>query len=332
MSRSIAIAVLVLGASACQQEASDTLVTPSLAASAADAGEVAGRHAGGRLRQAHAGLTFGCGIWDGEIRCWGDAEYAELYQLLDAPAGDGWVALSGGAWNTCALHKEGHHVCWGDGWANPLVIDGAPNDELVDFSLGTAGGIGLMSDQTLRVWGSDVWGQVTEMPHEGKYADVATGYGWVCALRVDAQLDCWGIEDDEGIWYEPHATAALAPATIDRIEPYARGMCGWLDGDISCWGASSEAETELVGLGVTHIDGGDTFLCAIRDGQVECYGDLWISSVGWLSMADSAPSGDGWQRVVCGPNHCCADQGEPQSIACWGDNTMGQLNTSQVTQ
>jgi hypothetical protein len=150
-----------------------------------------------------------CGLkTDGSIHCWGDE-----YESTPQPILGTFSTLSHGGYLGCAIAESGDLMCWDIGpWAwTEGTWDHAWSS--LDFSTiyvsegYTSYGRGLGCGTS--VFGAiDCWGEVSESFRDelyhiplGEYADITTNgkdwvYGrgvlWVCALRTDGLLDCFG--------------------------------------------------------------------------------------------------------------------------------------------
>ena len=87
----------------------------------------------------------------------------------------------------------------------------------------------------------------------------------------------------------------------------------------------------------TGLSVGDSFACAVRsDGSVRCWGDNGWGQLGpGAGLADSAtpvavPGLKGVKAVAAGLGHACALK-EDGTVACWGDNQVGQAGAADTT-
>ena len=159
---------------------------------------------------------------------------------------------------------------------------------------------------------------------------MAAGGGHTCALRVTGTLRCWG-EDSSGqvsdaprytvSWYwhwghwhvHRHWLKYLAVASGSAHSCAIRE-----DGTLVCWGDDSHGQLDEVPEGeFTAVSAGGSHTCAIReDGTLACWGD---DSHGQL---DEVPEGE-FASVSAGGEHTCAVRTTAE-IVCWGDNSHGQ--------
>jgi cysteine-rich repeat protein len=148
----------------------------------------------GKVKQISAGLAHNCALMEsGNVRCWGYGNSGRLgtgdtTNIGDQP-GDGVpkdVDLGGvlvlqvgvGDAHSCALLANGLVKCWGSGaggvlgYGNPIPIFdpadapmngvalGAPGDTAVLLAVGQNHSCALLSDDTLRCWGQNTFGQL----------------------------------------------------------------------------------------------------------------------------------------------------------------------------
>ena len=239
--------------------------------------------------------------------------------------------------HTCAI-KDGELFCWGQGLNGQL-------------------GIGSTTDQTEPV-------QVTANGFSsGGVTSLAAGFRHTCAVKNE-ELFCWG-------W---GANGQLGiGSTTDQTEPVqvtANGFssggvtfvaAGWYhtcaikDGELFCWGmgafghlgiSSTTDQTEPVQVmangfssgGVTSVAGGGSHTCAIKDGELFCWGAGSSGRLGTGSTANQTEpvqvtangfSSGGVTSVAAGWFHTCAIKNE--ELFCWGANGNGQLGIGRAT-
>jgi alpha-tubulin suppressor-like RCC1 family protein len=242
----------------------------------------------------------------GPVRCWGDAHLGQL-GLPEMPAGAAIspsglsavdlgaaraVAVSAGAYHTCALLEDGAVDCWG--W----------NDNL---QLG-------MDD------GGQLPGTVVAVELAGPAHAIAAGGFQTCAILDGGAVSCWGQDDAGQIGVRTiKGLPGVAPASIDlghgrtarSISVGASHACALLDDfSVKCWGLNLDGELGLgdtrnrgddgllgdalprVGLGqdpVSMISAGANHTCAIQGPEVKCWGS---NDSGRLGIDDGENRGD----------------------------------------
>ena len=122
-----------------------------------------------------------------------------------------WMAISSGAFHTCALRLDGSAVCWG-------------------AQRGAGGG----SNRTVG------FGQA-EPPADERFAAISSGRYHTCGLRADGSPVCWGIERGERAGSIGQAgfgqTSPPAGETFTAISSGGFHTCGLrADGTAVCWG------------------------------------------------------------------------------------------------
>lgn len=179
-----------------------------------------------------AGIFHTCALKaDGTAACWGNNFYG---QLGDGSSGiaarkntpvavanlTGAVALTAGAYHTCALRADGGVLCWGangfgrfgDGTTldktSALAVAGITN--VVALSAGLDHTCALKADGTVACWGDNPYGQIgdgtssTAASRNNRTSPVAVlnlagvaaisaGAYHTCALKTDGSAACWGL-------------------------------------------------------------------------------------------------------------------------------------------
>lgn len=188
---------------------------------------------------------------------------------------------------------------------------------------------------------------------------VDIGFTHSCVLMSDGTVRCWG-SNRSGQLGEGTAdirrlvpTPVIGLSGVTRIDVgYGHG-CGILrDSTVRCWGSNTNGElgegttmpipgaTPVVGLtNVIQLAVGRGYACALRsDGTVWCWGDNGYGQLGNGTTRDSpTPSQvrrlDGLPRVTyiaAGFGHTCAVLAEG-SLRCWGWNSRGELGDGSIT-
>lgn len=182
-----------------------------------------------------AGTVQTCAVTKaGGVKCWGDDSYGQLGDGTTKDSGgtpvdviglsSGVVAVSTGAWHTCALTRGGGVKCWGlgqygqlgDGRSGVLpdgsaAVHSTTPVDVVGLSSGvvaiSAGGsttCALLVAGGVKCWGSNGYGQIGDgtttdrstpvdvMGLPGPALAVAAGGGNVCALIDGGAVMCWG--------------------------------------------------------------------------------------------------------------------------------------------
>ena len=149
---------------------------------------------------------------------------------------------------------------------------------------------------------------------------VSAGYSHTCAIQGSpGVLFCWG-SDQYG---------QLGNGTTTGNQP--RPVLVSPNGDFA-------------NSGVTHVDAGGEYTCAVEDGEVFCWGRRNVgvlgdqSNTGFLALPtkvpDNSPNHPGWNsgitRVIAQNQNTCALKGQSSELYCWGINNAGQLGIGTV--
>ncbi len=266
-----------------------------------------------------------CAIIDGAIVCEGEPDN---YGLWNAPGGSDWVGLESNPRYLCAWDAVGDWTCWGDE-PNPLTAE-VPDVLVADIRLGTAGGVALLLDGSLELWGSDFFGQLSDAPGlAGPYIAVEAGYGWMCAAAESGKLFCWGIEDGEGVDATEHAQVTDAPTSGTASRSFRglnRGVGDVLSGidvedRVYSWGGGYEFTGPLNEVFAQNVAPSDGYLCAhLPGGTLACLGNL---------LGEAPDDNDvraqpitSVEDVACGHLWCCAVV--EGCFECWGQDQVVQ--------
>jgi len=247
------------------------------------------------------------------------------------------LATRGG--HTCALHRDGTVLCWGDNrWGqlgdgstterhSPVVVPGLTHVvELAtgdDFRLGSHT-CARLSDGTVRCWGANGNGQLGDGTTAERHSPVvvsgltgvaglATGGGYTCARLNDGTVRCWGMnrygELGDGTTTERHGPVAV-PGLANVVEL-------------------------ATGYDAIFEEGGHT--CArLSDGSVQCWGANAAGQLGDGTTAErhSPVVVPGLTNVVglaAGGARTCARRSD-RTVRCWGSNRQGELGDGSTTE
>ena len=296
------------------------------------------------------------------LYCWGEGEdthsdYRTSYNLGVGPLSQplyrpaqvgtatGWKYISGSRNHFCAIRGEESQLwCWGrqsvSGGSLGIGHDddvGAPVRAGVEegvetgveagwthVSAGSDHSCGIHgAEGRLYCWGSGGSGQTglggngdTDTPRqlalgdpiESGWTDVSAGNTHSCAIRgVLGHLYCWG-EGSSGRTGLGHDKASNFPQQVAA-------------------GGSSES-------GWTDVSAGFAHSCAIRAGELHCWGSNLGGRLGFVASAIvSSPrrvgSKDDWVSVFVHYEGGCAID-EAGQLFCWGDNRHGQLGVGNT--
>ncbi len=289
-----------------------------------------------------AGEAHSCAlIAGGQMRCWGrnssgqvgDGTWVTRTIPVVIDPGMSVVAIDAGVSHTCALGASGAMRCWGYN-GNGQLGDGTNSSRNVAVNVD-----GL---------GSGV-------------ARISTGGYHSCAVRSDQSLRCWGYNGygqlgvgSNSDHNRPQLVASLS-GPLQAISAGHEHTCIRRDGnDVRCWGRASQGR---IGFGTPNNIG--TALSPVRVGglanELRQLSLFWDSTCGVTQSNDAVcwgrnyygQLGDGWQfsggegidqaqasqvaglaglttMVAVGREHACATTTDG-SVWCWGHNNRGQV-------
>lgn len=341
--------------------------------------------AGGRAQAAffaatqNAGSSFtaGTGFGTGNLLTWGDTSDMQLAptQLGDAAT---WTSAAVGDHFGCGLQTGGSLWCWGT--ANGSGQQGTGDTAMhrvpqqagaatwSQVATGTNHACGVRADGTLWCWGANAGGQlgtggttpastpqqVSSTPATG-WAAVATGNQFTCAVRTDATMYCFGLNQvgQLGIGtitpMETTPTQVTTPATLwSSVSLGYQHACALrTDQTLHCWGdggsgrlgrgntTNSSAPQQVTGVW-TGVGLGTDHSCGIQsDGTLWCWGNNGSGRLGANgTTASNLPVKVGaattWRAVAGGLSHTCGTRTDG-TLWCWGSNVVGQLGLGDTT-
>ena len=304
-----------------------------------------------------AGQSHTCALTTaGGVKCWGDNQYGQLGDGSGAQRptpvdvsglGSGVIAISAGAFQTCALTTAGGVKCWGYNLFGELG-DGSNTRRLtpVDVS-GLGSGVAALSAGAfhtcalttaggVKCWGANLYGELGDGSGAQRLTPVdVSGLGsgvtalnadsfQTCALTTAGGVKCWG-KNDLGQLGDGSTTQRLTPVDVFGL-----------------------------GSGVTAIGAGGDHACALTTaGGFKCWGDnasgqlgdgsttqrltpVDVSGLGSGGMVTPPPvvvpppgSGGMMTRLDAGGGHTCRIT-TAGGVKCWGNNTIGVLGDGSV--
>lgn len=268
--------------------------------------------AGHVARAISAGAAHTCAILeDGTVRCWGyggngrlgynsannvgDNETPGSMGPIDLGFGRTAVAISAGAFHTCAILDNGRVRCWGFGRDGQLGYVNTNNDVGDDESPASVGPVDLGTGRTATA--------------------ISAGGYHTCALLDNKSVRCWGYGGNGRLGYANTKTignnetpGSVGPVdlgfahTATAISAGDAHTCAILDDQsVRCWGYGTEGR---LGYASTN-DIGD---------------DETPGSAGPVDLG----SGRTATAITAGGYHTCARL-DDNSVRCWGYGGNGRL-------
>ncbi len=141
---------------------------------------------------------------------------------------------------------------------------------------------------------------------EHYFTALSAGDGFTCGLRNDAQIVCFG-RDDQGQTDVPagnylHLSAGKSTVCAERT-----------DLSLVCWGDGSQGLTSPPSGVFTSLSVGDNSACALNGSTPTCWGAM-----------GPAPGGQ-FRSLTVGAWHACGIQ-TSGTVACWGLDDNGQAS------
>lgn len=269
----------------------------------------------------------------GAVKCWGYNRYGQLGDgsktnsntpVQVSGLSSGVVAISAGAYHTCAITAKGGAKCWGYN------------------NYGQVGDAGtITSDRPLP---RDVHNLTS-----GAVAISAADYH-TCALTYEGSAKCWGRGGRTG---DGGTTLRLGPVQVTGLETGVAAIAAGgahtcaltMSGGVKCWGSNSvgqvgdnsttdrlePAQVYKMKSGVAAVAGGRFHSCAVTvGGAVKCWGFNNYGQLGNGTMTNSAVPiqvgglASGFVNLGLWGWHSCALRNVGK-LFCWGYNGYGAI-------
>jgi len=316
-----------------------------------------------------AGDSHSCAIVEqGRVVCWGDnadgqlGDGSFLGSTTPVPVSnlDGVVELALGGKHSCALRTDGSVWCWGDATFRqigqftdsgvPVAVTGVTNAG--GIAAGANHNCAFLNGGTAMCWGAGAAGQLGHglnpsslqpvmVDSLSSVSGVAAGADYSCGLDVNFAVYCWGSAGTVSSGNTPSVINFLGSpgpplagtdlATTDAFACALRVDKPW------CWGEGYQRAAGEVNLpNVIALEDSSGHVCAlVQGGAVYCWGANDAGQIG-NGLAGGSVASPTEVSALPGPasslgpgsHHTCAVvQG---SVACWGDNSAGQLGNGSL--
>jgi alpha-tubulin suppressor-like RCC1 family protein len=281
-----------------------------------------------------AGYDHTCALsTGGAVSCWGNDTNGQLGDggtsdrhspIGVSGLGSGVVAISAGAYHTCALTTTGVVKCWGRNHEGQIG-DGTETDAYVPVTVAGLGA-GVQS--------------------------VDAGAEHTCAVTASGAAKCWGDNDGgdlgDGTGVRRHSPVGVVGlgSGVAAISGGASYTCAVTTGGaLKCWGdngsgqlgdgtttpVSTPVGVTGFGSGTAAVDAGASSTCALTTGgALKCWGDNGHGGLGDGTTTDRATPvtvtglGSGVASFSAEGDHTCAVT-TAGAAQCWGYNQRGQL-------
>lgn len=254
--------------------------------------------------QVSAGGNTTCAITStGTMLCWGSNSYGQIGDSTNTArfvptALEGsftstlWTKVDVGSNSTCAIRNDGRLFCWGQGSQGQLGFGNTFNS-MIPQALTTSGGFNTMS-----------------------FIDVSVGGTHVCGINSLNIIYCWGsgAQGQLGRGTSSNSSIPIQLHTSFMLTEWSQITTGnqhtcairLADSLVFCWGANINGQ---LGDGTTIGQNIPTPLDAVGSWDVTPFVKLHTT-----------------QSATCGLR-----QGAPQKMACWGNNSFGQLGHGDLS-
>ncbi len=185
-------------------------------------------------------------------------------------------------------------------------------------------------------------------PPGSNVTSVSVGTKHICYI-INSGVKCWGQNDNgqlgDGTTINRAAPVVAIPENsgASSVATLAwNSTCAVINGGVQCWGSDSygqlgdggggfDSSTPVTaipsGSNVTMVSGKDSFVCAMANGGVKCwgssaYGQIGNSTLGLsTSPIQAIPDGSNVTSIGAGYNATCATMNG--GVQCWGSNLEG---------
>ena len=191
----------------------------------------------------------------------------------------------------------------------------------------TVQGCGVVSDGTLRCWGTEDW--VRLVPgFRTIITQLSVGFLTKCTVSDSGQVECWcDLPGDAGL------VCGVEPPETDFVRVETNGMAGCAqhdDGTLRCFAGSNKSSVRgAPRRPLLDFTVGDRMACGILlDGTPTCWGDTyWFNPQeigdGEFGLGEAPPLDLTYTAIAVGDRHGCALDTDVEAH-CWGTDWYEQ--------
>ncbi len=320
---------------------------------------------------------------DNSVMCWGyngsfqsgGSTFANVLTPNSISIPGNVMEISSGGGTNCALIDNGSVECWGannlgqlgdgsqDSSRSSVTVTGITTAQSVSVGWGSGFACALLTDNTIRCWGSNWDGQLGDGnggPNTMSLvpvtvngittaASIATGGYHSCAILADATIRCWGggLAGQLGNGAEANSATPVVVSGINTAQSISlngHNSCAKLsDNSLRCWGrnwygqlgttshvySTSPVDAYSGTPGVQSFSTGDTYTCIIlTNNQLRCFGENANAQLGHVTIPSvnkpaTVKNITNAVALTAGKRHSCVLL-ENGMVDCWGYNSRGQ--------
>jgi alpha-tubulin suppressor-like RCC1 family protein len=251
---------------------------------------------------------------------------------LDVPPGMSFQQIVAGSWHTCGIDAYGRAHCWG--WNSYNQLSPPPGIRFRSLSGGAFNTCGLTSEGVAHCWGDN------RFNHSSPPSKTSSGEDIVFMSVSAGTWHSCGVDlyGTGYCWGQPDDGRTTVPPgiTFDYISSGGAHSCGTdVEGKVHCWGLDAEKQVSSVPSGLTFktpegIDAGLSYTCGI---DMTHYPSRPTRLVCWGANKDKqldVPRGLKAQSVSSGESHACIVD-VSGVLHCWGRDIAGQASPPLVT-
>lgn len=264
--------------------------------------------------------------------------------------------------NECANLATSERYCGDCNTSCDVLCDAASCRVVVQIATSTQTTCTLMDDGAVFCWGSNTLGQRGGSPFSvvqpnkvvlpAPATALASGYEHFCAVTAAEELYCWGynnvMQANPGATGNQTAPVRVLQSVTDAAVGRLHTCVSRKSGQVSCVGrdtngvkgdgATMSADgTWVDAVGLTDVDklaAGEAHMCALKGGEVFCWGDNLYGQLGLGTSGTQAHrleptkvSGlSGVTDLAAGQHHTCAIAAG--TVKCWGRNSQRQTGSA----